>query len=68
MACKTCSECKWNVIAICRCCQLVDKDSSKKEVCFCETCKNYLCRECMALPYLHPKRVTAFTLNLFTHG
>lgn len=31
---------------ICKVCELVDEDSTTKDIFWCETCKEYICKQC----------------------
>jgi hypothetical protein len=34
------------MIAVCKVCELVDNNTTPKEVVYCETCKEYICKDC----------------------
>jgi hypothetical protein len=61
MPCKNCDDCKWNINAICRCCEIVDGNTTIKRVCWCSQCRAYLCKDCIGN---YPKRAIAFVENL----
>lgn len=62
LGCKSCNTGKFPHKAICRCCQLVDNDSTLKQVKYCKVCKVYLCRDCWGDV---PKRIVAFGRQFF---
>lgn len=46
----------------CKCCELVDGDTSLKIVSYCELCRVYLCEPCRSNPM---KRIKAFGKQFF---
>ena len=48
--------------AVCRVCELVDKDSGEKFCNYCELCKSYICYTC---ENNWARRIMAFGKNLF---
>lgn len=58
MGCKNCGP---TLYGICRCCELIDKDTTTKKVYECKTCDANICGKCNNN---YPKRALAFGLNI----
>lgn len=61
MGCRDCGTANEYNIGVCRCCELVDKDTGQKEVNWCTFCKAFICRPCSEN---YPKRAQAFFLDV----
>lgn len=61
MSCKSCAPDKWTT-GVCRCCQLVDRDTRPKLIAFCSVCGVFLCKSCYRDK---PKRILAFGKAMF---
>lgn len=51
------------VMGRCRCCELLNNDTAKKEVKYCRVCKVSLCESCRKDPI---RRIKAFGKQFFT--
>ena len=42
----SCTNCGSTIFGVCKVCELVDKDTSTKDVTYCDMCGVHICRQC----------------------